>query len=330
MSTTVASVVTNTYSAGYDKSLKPSVDNNIGLYAPRDTPFMANMSKEKAVQVLEEWLEDDVAPAAENAQVEGFDVTTTESSAPTRAGNYCQIFEKDFSVSNTAETVQKYGRSSELGRLRKNKTIELARDMEWALLNGTKSAGTKTTPRKLGGAFGFVDTTNGATDGRYYTFSATPAATNHITEDILLGVLQGIWDQGIEADTVLCPMKQKRKISAFTGEGRLTINQNAGEKKITMSVRVIETDMGTVAVVAERFIEPTFTGADPNKVFYDKILVYKKEIFSRMTLRPVKETTLAVTGDSEKRMIVTEMTLKCTTQKGLGAITNLTRVMPAA
>lgn len=325
MSTTVASVVTNTYSAGYDKSLKPSVDNNIGLYAPRDTPFMANMSKEKAVQVLEEWLEDDVAPAAENAQVEGFDVTTTESSAPTRAGNYCQIFEKDFSVSNTAETVQKYGRSSELGRLRKNKTIELARDMEWALLNGTKSAGTKTTPRKLGGAFGFVDTTNGATDGRYYTFSATPAATNHITEDILLGVLQGIWDQGIEADTVLCPMKQKRKISAFTGEGRLTINQNAGEKKITMSVRVIETDMGTVAVVAERFIEPT----DFSGVKYDKILVYKKDIFSRMTLRPVKETTLAVTGDSEKRMIVTEMTLKCTTQKGLGAITNLTRVMPA-
>lgn len=325
MSTTVASVVTNTYSSGYDKSLKPSVDNNIGLYAPRDTPFMANMSKEKAVQVLEEWLEDDVAPAAENAQVEGFDVTTTESSAPTRAGNYCQIFEKDFSVSNTAETVQKYGRSSELGRLRKNKTIELARDMEWALLNGTKSAGTKTTPRKLGGAFGFVDTTNGATDGRYFTFSATPAATNHITEDILLGVLQGIWDQGVEADTVLCPMKQKRKISAFTGEGRLTINQNAGEKKITMSVRVIETDMGTVAVVAERFIEPT----DVSGVKYDKILVYKKEIFSRMTLRPVKETTLAVTGDSEKRMIVTEMTLKCTTQKGLGAITNLTRVMPA-
>ena len=31
-----------------------------------------------------------------------------------------------------------------------------------------------------------------------------------------------------------------------------------------------------------------------------------------------------------QRMLVTEMTLKCRTQKGLGAITNLTRVMPAA
>lgn len=326
MSTTVASVVTNTYTTGYDKSLKPSVDDSIGLFAPRDTPFMANMSKEKAVQVLEEWLEDDVAPAAENAQVEGFDVTTTESSAPTRAGNYCQIFEKDFAVSGTAETVQKYGRTSELGRLRKIKTIELARDMEWALLNGTKSAGTKTKPRKLGGAFSFVDTTNGVNDGRYFTFSDTPANTNHITENILLGVLQGVWDQGIEADTVLCPMKQKRKISKFTDAGRLTINQNAGERKITMSVRVIETDMGTVAVVAERFIEPT----EASGALYDKLLVYKKDIFSRLTLRPVKEETLSKTGDSEKRMMVTELTLKCTTQKGLGAITNLTRVMPAA
>ena len=92
-----------------------------------------------------------------------------------------------------------------------------------------------------------------------------------------------------------------------------------------MSIRVIETDMGTVAVMAERFIAPT----DVTGTKYDKILVYKKDIFSRMTLRPVKETTLATTGDSEKRMMVTEMTLKCRTQKGLGAITNLTRAMPA-
>lgn len=326
MSTAVASVVTNTYTEGYDKSLKPSVDDKIGLFTPTDTPFMANMSKEKAVQVLEEWLEDELEAAGENAHVEGFDVTTAEGSAPSRSGNYCQIFEKDFSVSNTAETVQKYGRSSEIGRLRMNKTKELARDMEWNLLNGTKAAGTKTTPRKLGGAFSFVDTVNGAADGRYHSFNNTPVATNHITEDVLLGVLQAVWEQGVEADTVLCPMTQKRKISAFTDNGRLTINQNADAKKVTMSIRVIDTDMGTVAVVAERFIEPT----DVSGVKYDKILVYKKDIFSRMTLRPIKETTLATTGDSEKRMIVTELTLKCRTQKGLGAITNLTRVMPAA
>lgn len=330
MSTSLASVVTNTYTSGYSNSLKPSVDDNIGLFSPTDTPFMANMSKEKAIQRYEEWLEDELANAAENAHVEGFDVTTTEGVAPARTGNYCQIFEKDFSVSATVEKVAKYGRTSELGRLRMLKTKELARDMEWNLLNGVQNAGTGSTPRKLKGAFAWVDTTNGATDGRYHDFSNTPAATNHITEDILLGVLQGIWDQGVEADTVLCPMTQKRKISAFTDGGRLTINQNADAKKVTMSVRVIETDMGTVAVLAERFIEPTKTGTTPNFVFYDKLLVYKKDIFKRLTLRPVKEETLAKTGDSEKRMLVAEMTLKCATQKGLGSIVNLTRVMPAA
>lgn len=319
MSTALASVVTKTYTSGFSNSQKPSVDDNIGLFSPTDTPFMANMSKEKAVQVYEEWLEDDLAAAAENAHIEGFDVITTEGTEPSRMGNYCQIFEKDFAVSNTAETVQKYGRSSELGRLRMLKTKELSRDMEYALLNGVQNCGSGNTPRKMRGAFSWVNTT----DGRYYTFSATPAATNHITENILLGVLQGIWDQGVEADTVLCPMTQKRKISKFTDSGRLTIHQNASEKKVTMSIRVIETDMGTVAVMAERFIAPT----DVSGTKYDNILVYKKDIFSRMTLRPVKETTLATTGDSEKRMLVAEMTLKCRTQKGLGAITNLTRVM---
>ena len=66
MSTALASVVTNTYTSGFSDSQKPSVDDNIGLFSPTDTPFMANMSKEKAVQVYEEWLEDDLAAAAEN------------------------------------------------------------------------------------------------------------------------------------------------------------------------------------------------------------------------------------------------------------------------
>lgn len=324
MSTALASVVTNTYTTGYSNSLKPSVDDKIGLFSPDDTPFMANMSKGKAVQRYEEWLEDDLATAASNAQIEGFDVTTTESTAPSRTGNYCQIFEKDFAVSSTMETVQKFGRTSELGRLRMLKTKELARDMEWAMLNGVQNAGTGSTARQMKGAFGWVDTTNGATDGRYYSFSATPAATNHITENILIGVLQGIWDQGVEADTVLCPMRQKRKISAFTAAGRLTINQNASDKKVTMSVRIIETDMGTVTVMAERFIDPT----NVSGTYYDKLLAYKRDIFSRLTLRPVKEETLAKSGDSEKRMLVAEMTLKCATQKGVGSIINLTRVMP--
>lgn len=188
MSTALASVVTNTYTSGFSNSQKPSVDDNIGLFSPTDTPFMANMSKEKAVQVYEEWLEDDLAAAAENAHIEGFDVTTTEGTEPARTGNYCQIFEKDFAVSNTAETVQKYGRSSELGRLRMLKTKELSRDMEYALLNGVQSSGSGSTPRKMKGAFSWVNTT----DGRYYTFSATPAPTNHITENILLGVLQAV------------------------------------------------------------------------------------------------------------------------------------------
>ncbi len=321
MGTEVKSVVTTTYSPKYDNSLKPSVSDRIGLFSPTKTPFLAMLDNATAKQRKEEWLEDELNPPGENAHVEGFDVVTTEGLAPDRFDNFTQIFEKDFSVSGTAEVVDKYGRKGELARLRKLKTKELATDLEWAFLNGIRQAGTGSTPRKMDGAFAFVDK---ATES-YFDFEGSFADTNTITEDILLDVMQGIWDVGCEADTVLAPMNQKRKISDFTDKGRLTINQNATEKKITLSVRVIETDMGTVAIVAERFIKPeTDNGKE-----YDKLLVFQKDIFERLTLRPIKEDQLAKSGDSDKRMLVTEQTLKCSTKKGVGSVEKLSRVKVA-
>ncbi len=321
MGTEVKSIVTTTYSPKYSDSLKPSVSDRIGLFSPQKTPFLAMLDNATAKQRKEEWVEDNLSPAGENAHVEGFDVVTSEGTAPDRFDNYTQIFQKDFSVYATAEVVDKYGRKGELARLRKLKTKELATDLEFAFLNGTRQAGTGSTPRKMDGAFAFVDK---ATDA-YFDFEGNFADANIITEDILLDVMQGIWDAGCEPDTVLAPMNQKRKISAFTDKGRLTINQNATEKKITLSVRIIETDMGTVAIVAERFIKPE-ENADKQ---YDKLLVFQKDVFERLTLRPVKEESLAKTGDSDKRMLVTEQTLKCATKKGVGSIEKLSRVKAA-
>ena len=313
------SVVTNTNTVGYDKSLVDSVDQKIGLFSPTDTPFMANMSAEKASQRKEEWLEDVLDDVEENAQVEAFDDVSAETAPPSRADNVTQILKKNFSVSGTAEAVKLHGRSSELNRLRGLKTKSLARDMEFAFLNGVRTA-VNVNPRKMDGAFQFAGTT--------YNFNNARAATNQMTEKVLLDVMQGVWDKGVTPDTVMVPMTQKRKISAFTDEGRLTITQNADAKKVTMSVRVIETDMGTVVVMANRFIQSrdaagalvalTYSG-----VKYNRGLVYRREIFKRRTLRPVKEVALAKTGDSDKYMLVSETTLQCSSTKGVGVIDNL-------
>ena len=320
-------LVTRTYTDGIrDNSLVPSVDERIGLFSPDETPFMANMSSKAAVQTREEWLEDELDPVAANANLEAFVVEREARKGPARMYNVTQIFKKQYNISGTAKKAKMYGRSSDLERQRGLATQSLARDMEFAFLNGKLVDGgtTGNTARELRGALDWA-----ATNARY-NFGGAGAAGNQITEKVLIDNLQAIWDNGVSADTVMCGMFQKRKISAFTDKGRLHITQNADAKKVTMSVRVIETDMGTVAVMANRWIQPTDAagapvaiGPETNK--YDSILNYRREMFVRRPFRPVANEELAKIGDSDAYFIVAEQTLQCRSQKGVGRITLLSR-----
>lgn len=308
---------TVTYTTDYDSNLKPSVDENIGLFAPTDTPFLASIGRSKAKQRLEEWLEDDLEAAGENAQVEGSDAVIEESRPAERMGNYTQIFKKAFGISGTLEAVDKYGRSSEVNRVSGLKTKELGRDMEWAFLNGEKSAGSSTAPRKMDGVFQFVDRTTGA----FNDFGGTFAETNHLVESLFVDAMQGVWEQGGNLTTCLAPAEQKRKISAFNQNNRITYNDKADAKRVVAVVELYQSDFGVVEVIPARFIEPE----KQEDVFYDRVLLYDKRVMERMTLRPIKREQLAKTGDSERYQILGEHTLKCRTRKAVGSIEKLTR-----
>ena len=91
--------------------------------------------------------------------------------------------------------------------------------------------------------------------------------------------------------------------------------------KITMTVRIMETDFGTVAIVPERFIAAS--GSDP---YYDSLAIFEKGKLDVLTFRPVKREELAKTGDNTKYMLLAEKSLRCRSTKCVGKITNLTRV----
>ena len=306
---------TTTYTSNYDKSLAEEVDKLITNVAPTDTPFISMIGASTCEQTKFEWLEDTLGDAAENAQVEGFDATAAAITPPARLDNYTQIMQKTFMVSGSLEEAKKYGRKSELAYQTGLKMKELARDLEYAALNGAKAAGDASNARKMGGVLEFAHASN------TYSFGSTAAATNHITEEILNDVLQSMWELGANPDTVLAPPAQKRKISKFTDDGRLTINANASEKKVSMTVRILETDFGTVAIVPERFIAAT--GTDP---YYDSLPIFEKSKLEVVTFRPLKREELAKTGDNTKYMLVAEKSLKCRSKKCVGKITNLTKV----
>lgn len=311
----MADVKTTTYTTNMSKSLAEEVDSLIANVAPTDTPMVSMIGSAKCDSTKPEWLEDTLDDAAENAQVEGFDPEAAAVVPPDRLDNVTQILMKAFSVSGSLEEAKKHGRKSELAYQTGLKTKAIARDLEYVALNSAKATGAAATARKMAGLLSWAATAN------TYDFSATPAATNHITEELFNDVLQAMWEAGANPDTALCPPAQKRKVSAFTSDGRLTFNTNASEKKITMTVRVIETDFGVINVVPERFIAPTGSGT-----LYDTIAIFEKSKLDVLTFRPLKREELAKTGDSTKYMLVMEKSLRCRSKKCVGKIGNLTRV----
>jgi hypothetical protein len=311
----MSDVKTTTYTTDYNKSLAEEVDKLISNVSPTDTPLLSTIGSSTCESIHPEWLEDELDDAGSNKQIEGFEPVSVALTPPARLENYTQILSKDFIVSGSLEEAKKHGRKSELQYQTGLKMKSIANDLEWNSLNSTKAAGDGSTARSMAGALAFAHADN------TYTFGGTAAATNHLTEEILLDIMQSMWELGGKPDTILAPPSQKRKISAFTDDGRLTVNTGAAEKKVTMTVRIIETDFGTVAVIPERHIAPTGSGT-----LYDSVLIYEKGKLESLTFRPLKREQLAKTGDNTKYMLVMEKSLKCRSTKCVGKITNLTRV----
>lgn len=310
----MADVKTITYTSGMSDSIREELSDIITNIAPTDTPFISTIKKGKCKTTKPEWLEDTLDAAASNAVLEGKDTEAAAVTPPSRVFNYTQILEKSFMISGTLEAVDKAGRKSEIQYQTGLKTKALARDVEWNALNQTQAAGGASTPRQLMGAFEWLTTNT-------YDFGATPAAGNHITEELLNDQLQACWEAGGDPDTVLAPPAQKRKISAFTDDGRLHVHTSADAKKVIMTVRVMETDFGTVVIIPSRHSGET--GSDP---YYQKLLIYEKGKWELAYLRALKRIKLAKTGDHEKFLINVELTLKCLAEEAHAQITNLSKV----
>lgn len=311
----MADVKTITYTSGMSDNIVDEVLDRITNMDPTQTPFMSSIGRDKCDTTSPDWLEDSLDTAGQNKQVEGKDFESAAVTVPVRLQNKTQNLDKVFFLSEDAKASKMYARSSELQRITGNKTKSLNNDVEYALLNETVATGDATTARGMDGALQWAHA------NATHTFSDTPDAGNHITDVLLNDQIQEVWTLGGDLDCVLAPARQKRKISGFTADGRLTINANADQKKVTMTVRLIETDFGTVVVIPDRRIAAT--GSDP---YYDTVLLYQKSVFKTLTYRPLKRNKLGKTADGDKYAIVCAKSLRCGSKKGVGKITNLSRV----
>lgn len=321
--------ITNTFSAHEAKGIREDLQDMIFTISPTDTDLLSSLKRGKAKNHLHEWQTDSLAAATTaNAHVESDDITSFGATDPTvRVGNYLQISRKLVLISDSLEETDRAGRASEEAYQVAKRGKELRRDMEtiiFANLGG--NAGGVTTARQMAtlGAWLKTNTSVGTGGGDPAYTSGVPAdaRTDATTGDlraftstILNDIVQQGWTSGadIDAMTLYCGPVNKAKVSAFTG--LVTKNYDISTPKpsaVIVAADVYVSNFGILKIKANRWMrERDAYGID-------------KKFLSLAFLRPMKTVKLAKTGDAEKRMLLTEWTLRVHNESALIGAFDLT------
>ena len=282
---------------------REDVEDIIYDISPTTTPMLSSIGSSTAAATLHQWLQDELAAVATNASVEGADAGTASTITQTVKTANTQIFDKVVQVSGTAEAVGTYGRTSDLAYAIAKAGKEIKRDIEHSFVGAGQagSAGNGTTASQLTSAANQIAaaTTNTAGSNRAFT------------EALLLDVLQKCYEEGGEPNQVQVTPSHSVTVAGFaTASGRQ--RDFATGTTLVNAVDIIISPFGQVSVVPNRFLNA------------NTCLVLDTEYWSRAVLRPMQTIVLAKTGDSDKRQMLTELTLVCENDKASGKIDALT------
>lgn len=279
------------------------VEDIIYDISPTDTPFLSSIGTSKAKATTHQWQQDKLASPAANKAVEGAAAGAAVASDTTLKSANTQIFKGVVEVSGTARAIGLYGRADELARLVAKKGKEIKRDIEFAMVGNSQAgtAGNGTTARELTSAQNQIAAGTTNTNGTNRAF----------TETILLDVMQKVFTAGGNPNQLQVTPSHSLIVAGFAAASGRT--RDAGmQKKVVNAVDLYVSPFGEVAVVPNRFLNA------------NSALVLDTEYWSRAVLRPMSTTVLAKDGDSEKRMMLTELTLVCENDEASGLAAFLT------
>ncbi len=296
--------------------------NMIWDISPTETPACSMIGKGKASNTYHEWQTDALDAAAVNAHLDGDDSAPNTITPTVRVGNYTQILKKTVQVSGTTDAVDKAGRKTELAHQLAKRGKEVKRDLEFAVTRNAKAdAGTSATARTMAGMESWISTNkDDATDGTTppaaagaRTTAPTDGTGRAFTEAQLKSVLQSTWSAGGDPTVVMVGASNKQTASGFSGIAtQYRDNPKVAQAKIIAAADVYVSDFGEHAIIPNRFSRNATA------------LVLDPEMWELCALRSWKTEKLAKTGDSEKRHIIGEYTLKAKNEAANGKVADLT------
>ncbi len=311
----------NTFDSYDAVGIREDLSDIITNVSPEETPFHTKCRKTTASNTLTEWQTDALRSSAANAHIEGDETAANAMTATSRLNNRTQIFKNAVTVPDTDEGLDKAGRQREMAYQVLKIAKEQKLDIEKALFdNNAKVAGNATTARELAGApswmttnVNFVSASSGAnptgdgTDAR--TDSGAPTAFTQAKFD---AVMQSIWSNGGNPDSVYLSAFQMNVALGFTGNNNQRSNVQGGDERVIKSLAVYVTPWGTVEFIPSRENRSR------------DVFIMQDDMWEVAVLRPTKNVELAKTGDSSKRQVVTELTLCAKNEAANGIIADNT------
>jgi hypothetical protein len=305
---------------------REDLEDVIYRVSPEETPFSTAIGKRDVSARYVEWQTEVLAtPSNTNAQLEGDDYAAEAGNNPTRVGNFCQISAKAFTISRTADVVDKAGRDTETARHKAIRGLELRRDIEArAIANVASNNEAGATPRRAGGALAWITTNDsrgaGGSDGGFgggTVSAATNGTQRALSEALVRTVVANLFNsrggstsRGYQA---MMSIGQKQIWSQFTGVAAIRANVSGNSMAtITSAADTYVSDAGVITLIPH----PYFSTRD--------VLVFDPDMWAMGTLDGMKTKMLGSTGDAEKYLITKEWTLISRNERASAVIADLT------
>jgi hypothetical protein len=233
---------------------------------------------------------------------EGADARAARYKARVRKSNLTQIFDETISISGTAAAVSQYGIDDLYEYEKQKRQLELALQIEKALINGVKYESGDGLTRQMGGFRNYIAT------------NVVDAAAAALNDEKLNDAMQKIYEKGGFANgglfKIMVGAKQKRAISNFSkAEIRLTQAENSRGQVVDHFI----SDFGQAEIVLN------------NNLAANELVIFDA---NRVKVRPLVgrefgHEYLGKKGDYFEGQIVGEYTLEFNQEKAHARIKNL-------
>ena len=296
----------------------------IELVTPTDTPFYSMAGRDTCDSRTPEWATETVrASDADNAAVEGDDVTADSQTQPAVVKNHVQTFDETISVSDIAQEVATISGKKELARQLVNAGYAIRLDIEKRMSGNYASvAATSSVAGKMAGAQAWLTSNvsrgaSGANGGYNSGTGLVAAATNGTqrpyTATLFKAAIQSGWTNGRGTlNIVMVGPAQKVNMSGFTGVVQATNEVSRDKVAILGAVDVYKSDFGFHTIKASREMDAR------------SALILTPRTWKLSVLQPYGVVELGKTGHNTKRLIRTSLTLKCLDEKQNAIVADLT------